>query len=609
MATAVPAIKRAIKAKEDEYYSFRNKHSSHRRTPTPPPRYPNEKYYQLELAKYNQEIQLTTRLIFQTDNENQQVFDNEESLNQFQILHGQLETLKQNLKAVTEAEYKAAMAPKTKTPKPEKAVVIAKPQAKANKQPTKKELIKKLEISPEPKALEIASIMKAKYGGGDRRPSKDERFLDMCDKIPQWINEHHFKAIDDKTIYRYSNGVYIEDGINLIQGLVEIEMGDENDNGITREAIGKIARLTFTDRAEFNKPRFLNCKNGLYELETGVFVPHTPENLSTIQLPVIYDPQAMPDATWKFLAEVLEQDDKHDDFKLVQELLGWLLWPEYNVHKAFMLVGSGRNGKGTLLRLMQAMLGKANVSNVSLQQLCDNRFMAAQLYGKLANLGGDLPAIDISDTATFKGLTGGDMVEVERKFGHPFGFDNIAKLGFSANKLPKTPDETYAFYSRWLIIEFKHVFDVQAGTGDEDLDAKLQTPEELSGLLNLALHGLQRLRENNWKFSYSKTVEDVEVMYKRLSEPVVAFLMDECIEDSDPNAFVYKSDLYSAYKRYELKNHLKPSSPKRFWMAMKEQSEIACADYRPDKFGEWAVKGLRVKGLKPEVAALNLATT
>ncbi len=37
---------------------------------------------------------------------------------------------------------------------------------------------------------------------------------------------------------------------------------------------------------------------------------------------------------------------------------------------------------------------------------------------------------------------------------------------------------------------------------DHLLIEKLTTPEELSGLLNLALQGLKRLRDNNWTFSY-----------------------------------------------------------------------------------------------------------
>jgi len=150
--------------------------------------------------------------------------------------------------------------------------------------------------------------------------------------------------------------------------------------------------------------------------------------------------------------------------------------------------------------------------------------------------------------------------------------------------LPRSPDDTYAYYSRWILLEFLHTFDPRSGTGDPDLDSKLQTPEELSGLLNIALAGLKRLRNNGWRFSYDKTVEDVEIMYKRNSNPVVAFLMDECEED--PEAYVEKGVLQSRFRRYCEQHGIRPLTVKRFSYLLKDQSVIPISDYRPFITGE-----------------------
>jgi phage/plasmid-associated DNA primase len=129
------------------------------------------------------------------------------------------------------------------------------------------------------------------------------------------------------------------------------------------------------------------------------------------------------------------------------------------------------------------------------------------------------------------------------------------------------------------------------------LDARLHTSEELSGLLNFALKGLKRLKANKWKFTYKrKTVEDVEIMYKRLSEPVVAFLMDKCEEDYD--AYLEKAVFYNEFKKYSIEHGSKPISQSKFWRSLKDQSEIPVqADYRPDNFSPRYVKGVTVKGL------------
>jgi putative DNA primase/helicase len=150
---------------------------------------------------------------------------------------------------------------------------------------------------------------------------------------------------------------------------------------------------------------------------------------------------------------------------------------------------------------------------------------------------------------------------------------------FSANVLPRSPDDTYAFYSRWILIEFQNIFSLEKGTADPDLEMKLTTAEELSGLLNLALAGLKRLRENGWRFSYKKTVEDVEVMYKRNANPVLAFLMDAC--EAAPEDHIEKTILQQRFNEYARKHNIRPLSTTTFAKLLKDQTEIPISDIRP----------------------------
>jgi putative DNA primase/helicase len=396
-------------------------------------------------------------------------------------------------------------------------------------------------------------------------------------RVPKWIEEHCFKtAADTERLYHYDRGVYLNDGETVLAALIEAEFGDVTTNRLIQDVIGKVKRRTYVDRALFNNRSILNVKNGLLDLETLQLLPHTPDYLSTAQIDVPFVPGAKAPRIQKFLEEITQVED----IALVEEILGWLLWPSYDVHKAIMLLGPGRNGKGTLLRLITAFLGKKSISNVSLQDLVADRFAKADLYGKLANIGGDLPSKDLSDTAAFRNLTGGDDNRAQEKYRPAFSFRNKAKLIFSANVLPRSPDDTYAFYSRWVLIEFLNVFDLQKGTADPDLDAKLQTPEELSGLLNIALAGLARLRANGWKFSYDKSIEDVEVMYKRNANPVYAFLVDEC-ESGRATDFIEKTTLYAAFQEYALKHGIRPLSSTKFSELLKDQAVIPVSTFRP----------------------------
>ena len=432
-----------------------------------------------------------------------------------------------------------------------------------------------------------------------RGEESENALEEINDRIPVWIAEHHFKTVDDtERLYHYDGGVYLADGEKILKSIIESEFGDITDNKMVADVVGKVKRRTYVNRDLFNNEKILNVKNGLLDLETLQLLPHTPDYLSTAQLDVLFDPDARAPKIAKFLAEVVQTED----LDLIQEIIGWLLWPDYKIHKAIMLLGKGRNGKGTLLNLITAFLGNKNVSNVTLQDLTADRFAKADLYGKLANIGGDLPSKDLSDTAAFRNLTGGDDNRAQEKYRPAFSFRNKAKLMFSANTLPRSPDDTYAFYSRWILLMFLNTFDVQKGTGDPELEDKLKTPEELSGLLNMALAGLARLKANAWKFSYTKTVEDVEVLYKRNANPVLAFLMDECEVSS--SEFIEKTVFINKFNKYARDHNIKPLSTTKFGELLRDQTEIPVTDYRPHFYNEAAPRCWLGVKFKPSIPSI-----
>jgi len=319
-------------------------------------------------------------------------------------------------------------------------------------------------------------------------------------------------------------------------------LGGRSRSSYINDVLRLVKIKTYKDRERMRCPEnLIVLRNGILDLKKMELKPFTPDIFVLNQLPVYFDPNADCPNIKKFISEVVSPADA----MVLQELTGYCLWRRYPIHKAFMLLGEGRNGKTTFLNLLKALLGEENVSAIALQDL-SNRFAAADLYGKLANICDDISDKDLKNTSRFKELTGKSFIRAERKFRPPFHFVNSAKLIFSANKLPRSSDDTNAFFSRWIIIPFPNKFE-EGVNADPDLLEKLTTPQELSGFLNWALKGLQRLRKNG-KFSYSKTVNQVRAYMIKLSDSVLAFINERIV--FDPKNEIPKQRLYSEYVAY-----------------------------------------------------------
>jgi P4 family phage/plasmid primase-like protien len=217
-----------------------------------------------------------------------------------------------------------------------------------------------------------------------------------------------------------------------------------------------------------------------------------------------------------------------------------------------MLLGDGGNGKSQFLELLTRMLGDENVATPSLQDLMEDPYAKAELYGKMANIHADLSNRKLESTGTFKMLTGGDMMRGERKYERSFKFYNYAKLIYSTNSLPDTADSTSAFWRRWKTIRFPYTF---VNNPSEPLEKQKQEQiveqicdeEAISTFFNWAVEGLVRLLDNGG-FTDSRSEEQMKVMWLAQANPLRIFV-DEFVE-VDQGSWVSKDDFYTRYVEF-----------------------------------------------------------
>jgi P4 family phage/plasmid primase-like protien len=324
-------------------------------------------------------------------------------------------------------------------------------------------------------------------------------------------------------------------------------------------------------------PDMINFRNGMLDWKSGTLMPHAPSYLSTIQLPVDYDMTATCPAFDEWLSEILSPDY----VKLAWQMIGYLMMSGNPLQVAFLMLGKGGNGKGTLMRVIKALLGDENISALSLDDITGNRFAPAGLYGKIANLAGDIDSTFQESTAKFKMLTGEDMFTAENKNAQPFRFTNWAVPVFSANKIFGSSDTTEGYLRRWIIMKFDRT--IPSHKRIAGLERRFMS--ELSGI---AWRGLEALREL-MEAGHFKDDGDVKQGKEEFTEALdqVRQWVSECTAPDDGSE--ERTALYESYKMWAHKVGVGTLSAKEFY------SRLDGAGYPAAKVhGVRRHKGLRV---------------
>jgi P4 family phage/plasmid primase-like protien len=364
---------------------------------------------------------------------------------------------------------------------------------------------------------------------------------------------------DDRLLmYHEPAGVFEEGGGRDVKRKVAKGLQSQFSTYDSNEIVQTIKHLTAVDVTTLNAAESdskLRClSNGVLDLETRELLDHSPEYRFTQSIPVNYDPDAEPTHAKEFLTSIVEHDD---DRLTLEEMMGASLHPDYLKSKFLFLFGKGQNGKGIWFELVSELLGRENVEGRGLHELATERFAKADLHEKLANIGGDIDDRKLQNVGELKRLTSNtDPVTAERKYGQPFKFVNSATLMFAANEPPAIEDQKRSMGRRIVPIRLPYQFVENPDPDDEfqlqavdqeQLLSNMTTDEELSGVLNLALDGMDRLIQNGDVSLEATPMERLEY-YSLFSDPIYRFA-SECLEKT-PNKTVEKPDVYELYKQF-----------------------------------------------------------
>jgi putative DNA primase/helicase len=280
----------------------------------------------------------------------------------------------------------------------------------------------------------------------------------------------------------------------------------------------------------------------LYRSEAMGLMPATPDWFSGVCCPYAFDPDAKCPLTLQTLNEIF--NGRQDCIALLQEWMGLQLVPDNRYEKLMLLVGRPRSGKGTVISMMNAMLGSKNVVSTNFAKLA-SRFGLHPLIGKLsailpdAHIGRSVDAMAALEA--IKSITGNDLQGVDRK-----GVDELpqvhlfARFMIAVNELPRLPDTAGALKPRLLLLYFPNSY-----ADREDTTIKSRISAEAQGIAAWAIEGLFRLREQGG-FTIPESSRSIIEEFERTVSPVKCFLHERC--EVVAGAYIEKSELYAAWE-------------------------------------------------------------
>lgn len=303
--------------------------------------------------------------------------------------------------------------------------------------------------------------------------------------------------------------------------------------------------------------RYMVFRNGVLDTDDMTLHEHSAEYMTNIVFP---DLDFNPDADCPIFRQVVTDALDDETADVLQEMCGYLLFPDSRHEKIGVLVGEGRNGKSVILNMISYALGEENVTHFGLQQITDaSGVFIANMVGKLANIchdSGNL--IKVGNEGILKQYASGEPIMAKILYQQPTITTNYPHSIIAVNALPVSADVSDGYFRRFLIIDFPH--QIPLNKVDRQLFAKMK-PERM-GVLLWIIEGMKRLLSES-DFSESKAVADIKKQYRK-DNNIVATFLDEFEFRPSKTETRALNEIFRMFDRWAKENNYKPMSNRTF---------------------------------------------
>jgi len=290
----------------------------------------------------------------------------------------------------------------------------------------------------------------------------------------------------------------------------------------------------------------INCANGELWIDPDGQVelrPHRPDSYLRHCLDVEYDPEATcPEYDCAVLEIFSKTESPEAMVRHWHELTGYIIQPSRAIPIVSILSGGGENGKTKLIGTTIRLLGSELVHAQRVDDLEKGRFAMGSLFGKYLFIDDDVRAGAKLPDGILKTISEAKTVTGERKYGPAFNFVVRTVPVLICNNVPSIADLSRGMQRRLMVIPFNRTFTKK--DRDRHLFDRIWK-SELSGVLNRALAGYQRVQKRLADFKYPGPVRHATTRFLQQANPLPAFIEEQSVKIKGNGCLV--RDFYKAY--------------------------------------------------------------
>jgi len=338
------------------------------------------------------------------------------------------------------------------------------------------------------------------------------------------------------------------------------------------------------------------ARNTTIDLQTGALLPHDPNHFITACAPTDYDPAAQCPHFERFLLEIFEENQEIVAF--LKRWLGYCITGENRAQALVFHVGTGGNGKSTLMKVLGHVVGSYAVmgarSLLSGKSAINND--VASLVGKRMVTISEPRQDEEFDQGQLKDLTGGDNITARFLHKEFFEFAPTHKIQIFTNHEPEIRGNDGGMWRRLLLLRYNVRYglpeEVARGDFQRVKDEKLEDAlkAEAPGILRWLVEGAREWYASGLQ-PPSSVLRATEAL--RAQQDLIGLFLKERTVEDPAGKLAYSGapeSLYGAYQGWTLQNGHRALGRARFLRLVREA--------RPRLAEElWQHGGERVRGL------------